>query len=223
MQTKPKALLLISGGIDSPVAGKLALEKGYPLEAIHFSQEPFTDDSAELKSLALCKKLGLKEMIVVEAGEELKEIVDNTYREYYFILMKRFMMKVSEKIAEQHNCKYLITGESFGQVSSQTLSNLNTINQSTKIEILRPLLFMNKQEIINLSTKYGFFDTSKGPEMCDALATGKPKTRSEETDVEKQEEHCEMEKLVEKAVKKIRVESTAKEIKTKNKIIELCK
>jgi thiamine biosynthesis protein ThiI len=223
MQTKPKALLLISGGIDSPVAGKLALEKGYDLEAIHFSQEPFTDDSPKIKSLLLCKLLGLKEMIVVNCGEELKEIADNSYREYYFILMKRFMLKVSEKIAEQKKCEYLITGESLGQVSSQTLSNLNTINQSTKMEILRPLLFMNKQEIINLSTKHGYFNTSKGPEMCDALATGKPKTRSEETEVKKQEEHCEMEKLVQNAVKKIRIENTAKEIKTTNKIIELCK
>ena len=221
MQTKPKALLLISGGIDSPVAGKM-IEDKFDLLAIHFSQEPFTDNSAELKSLLLCKKLGLKEMIVIDAGEVLKEIADKTYREYYFILMKRFMMKVSEKIAEKNGYDYLITGESLGQVSSQTLSNLNTINQSTKIEILRPVMFFSKQEIIDKSRTFGFFETSQGPEMCDALATGSPKTRSSLDKVVEQETHCGMDNLVEKALSKIRLESTEKEIKLHDKIINLC-
>jgi thiamine biosynthesis protein ThiI len=218
-----KAILLISGGIDSPVAGKLALEKDYSLEAIHFSQQPFTDDSPEQKSLALCKLLGLKEMIVVDAGEYFKEISEKSYREYYFVLMKRFMMKVSERIAGQRGAKYLITGESLGQVSSQTVSNLNTINQATKIEILRPLLFMNKQEIIDLSKKYGYYEASKGPEMCDALAGKEAKTKSTLTDVTKQEEHCKMSELVEKAIRRIRIESTNKEIKLPKQVIKMCK
>ncbi|MFA6268274.1 MAG: hypothetical protein WCW13_00240 [archaeon] len=222
-KNKTKALLLISGGIDSPVAGKLAQEKGLDLVAIHFSQEPFTDNSAEIKSLLLCKQLGLAEMIVVKAGTALKEISDKTYHELYFILMKRFMMRVSEKIAKQNNCEFLITGESIGQVSSQTLSNLNTINQATKIEILRPVLFMNKQEIIDKSIEYGFFDTSKGPEMCDALANGSPKTKSTVKDVETQEERCEMNKLVADAALNIRVESTQKEIKLPEQIKGVCK
>ena len=211
---KAKALLLISGGIDSPVAGKIAQRHGFELEAIHFSQQPFTDDTPEKKSLALCKKLSIPEMIVVEAGEELKEIADKTFREYYFVLMKRFMMKVSEKIAEQHGCRFLVTGESMGQVSSQTASNLNSINSATKIEILRPLLFMNKQEITDVSVKEGFFDTSKGPEMCDALASGSPKTITTIEDVLREEEKCGMEALAERAAKKTRIEKTkdAKEV-----------
>jgi len=221
--SKPTALLLISGGIDSPVAGKLALAKEYELEAIHFSQEPFTDDSAEIKSLLLCKMLGLKEMIVVNAGEMLKEIADNSYREYYFILMKRFMMRVAEEIAKQRKVKYLITGESLGQVSSQTLSNLNNINQSTEIEILRPVLFMNKQEIIDKSREYNYFEASKGPEMCDALASGNAKTKSVLEDILKQEEHCKMSELVKKALGKIRIESTAREIELPKQIVGACK
>ncbi|MFA6064607.1 MAG: hypothetical protein WCW44_01235 [archaeon] len=221
MQPKPKALMLISGGIDSPVAGKLTQDK-FDLVAIHFSQEPFTDNSAELKSLLLCKKLGLKEMIVVDGGELFKEIADKSYREYYFILMKRFMMKVSEKLAQQKGCEYLITGESLGQVSSQTLSNLNTINQSTKMEILRPVMFFSKQEIIDKSREFGFFETSQGPEMCDALASGSPKTRSSIDKVVEQEVHCDMDKLIELALTKIRIESTEKEVKLNNKIINLC-
>jgi len=205
---KQKALLLISGGIDSPVAGKIAQEKGFELEAIHFSQQPFTDDTPERKSLALAKKLGLKEIIVVNAGEELKKIADTTFREYYFVLMKRFMMMTSEKIAKQRNCSFLVTGESLGQVSSQTMTNLDTINRSTKIEILRPLLFMNKQEIVDISMAEGFYTISKGPEMCDALASGKPRTMATIEEITREEEKCKMGLLVESAAKKLKVEST---------------
>jgi thiamine biosynthesis protein ThiI len=221
MQNK-KALLLISGGIDSPVAGKLAQEKGYKISAIHFSQEPFTDNTPKLKSLLLCNKLGIKEMIIVEAGEELKEIADKTYSEYYFILLKRFMLKTAEKIAKENGTDYLITGESLGQVSSQTLSNLNTINLSTKIEILRPVLFMKKQQIIDLSIKYGFFEASKGKEMCDALASGQPKTRSEETQILAEEKKCKMDELVKRAVKKQRIEKSKEKI-TLPESVNTCK
>lgn len=213
-----KALLLMSGGIDSPVAGKLAIENGYKIYAIHFSQEPFTDSTPKLKSIALCKLLGLKEIIIVNAGEEFKEIADNSYREYYFILIKRFMMKVSELIAEEKKIDYLITGESIGQVSSQTLSNLNTINQSTKIEILRPVLFKNKQEIIDLSKKYEYFETSKGPEMCDTLASGNPRTQSTIEQILKEEEKCNMNQLVKRTLRKITIEKTNQEITFSKKL-----
>jgi thiamine biosynthesis protein ThiI len=222
MKENKKALLLVSGGIDSPVAGKLAIEKGYELTAIHFSQEPFTDSTPRLKSIALCKLLGLKEMIVINAGEEFKEIADKSYREYYFILIKRFMMKVAEKVAEEKGINYLITGESMGQVSSQTLSNLNTINQSTKIEILRPVLFMNKQEIINLSKNYNYFETSKGPEMCDALASGSPRTQSTIEQIAAEEEKCKMNELVQTASKKVTIEETNQKIELPQSV-NICK
>ncbi len=203
---KQKALLLLSGGIDSPVAGLFAKQKGFDLEAIHFSQEPFTDNTPEKKSLASAKKLGLKEMIVVNIGQELKTITDVTYREYYFILMKRLMIKISEKIAEKKGISFLITGESMGQVSSQTLSNLNNINNSVKIEILRPLIFMNKQEIVDESIKQGFFEISKGREMCDVLASGKPKTISKINKVLVEEKKCKMDLLVKSSLKNVRIE-----------------
>ncbi len=202
---KEKALLLISGGIDSPIAGLIAKEK-YDLCAIHFSQTPFTDDTPEKKSIASVKKLGITELIIIEAGEELKEIADKTFREYYFVLMKRLFVKVSERIAHKNKIKFLITGESLGQVSSQTLSNLNTINLATKGEILRPLLFLDKQTIIDMSKEKGFYDISTGPEMCDALATGKPKTLTKIEKVLEEERKCEMENLVSNAIKKIRIE-----------------
>jgi len=201
---KERALLLISGGIDSPVAGIIAKENGFEISAIHFSQVPFTDDTPKKKSIASAKKLGLTELIVVEAGDELKKIADTTYREYYFVLMKRFFIKVSAKVAKKNKIKFLLTGESLGQVSSQTMSNLNTINLASKIEILRPLLFLDKQDIIDISKKEGFYDISTGKEMCDALASGKPKTITHIAEVINEEKKCQMDKLVESALKKIK-------------------
>jgi tRNA uracil 4-sulfurtransferase len=200
-----KALLLLSGGIDSPVAGELFKNK-LELIAIHFSQEPFTDSSPEKKSLKAGKKLGLEELIVVEAGNELQAIADTSYREYYFVLMKIFFMKVSEKIAIKKGINFLITGESLGQVSSQTLSNLQSINSSVKIEILRPLLFLEKQEIIDISKKKELYEISCGKEMCDALASGKPKTKTKKEKVEREMKKCKMNELVKSALKKIRIE-----------------
>ena len=199
-----KALLLLSGGIDSPVAGLVAKEK-FDLSAIHFSQEPFTDSSPEEKSLAAAKKLGLAELIVVEAGKELQFIADNSYREYYFVLMKIFFIKASEAIAKQKEINYLVTGESLGQVSSQTMNNLETINSQVEIEILRPLMFLEKQEIVDISKKEGFFAASCGKEMCDALASGKPKTKTKLAKVAKEMIKCKMDELVIEAIKKIRI------------------
>ncbi|HNV01427.1 MAG TPA: hypothetical protein PKK60_03295 [archaeon] len=202
---KQKALILISGGFDSPVAGKL-LENKFDLTAIHFSQQPFTDNTAEEKSKKICKLLGIKKLIIIDAGETLHEIAKNSYSEFYFLLMKRYFMQVSEKIAEKEKCEYLITGESLGQVSSQTASNLMNINLSTKIEILRPVFFYNKQEIIDKSKEFGFYEISKGPETCDVLAHGKVKTKSKIIEITREEEKCKMEEKIKKSIKKIRIE-----------------
>ena len=134
-----------------------------------------------------------------------KGSADNTFREYYFVLMKIFFMKASEAIAKQRGVNYLITGESLGQVSSQTMSNLQTINSQVEIEILRPLMFLEKQEIIDISIKEGFFAASCGKEMCDALASGKPKTKTKLEKVLKEMEKCDMYEQVKEAIKKIRI------------------
>ncbi len=202
---KEKALLLISGGFDSPVAGKLLSDK-FNLMAIHFSQTPFTSNTAEEKSKKICKLLEIKKLIVVDAGESLKEIAENTYPEYYFLLMKRYFMRLSEIIAENEKCKYLITGESLGQVSSQTASNLMNINIATKIEILRPVMFYSKQEIINLSKKFGYYEISKGPETCDVLAHGKVKTKSKLSEIEREETKCNIKEKIKNSLNKIRIE-----------------
>ena len=114
-------------------------------------------------------------------------------------------MKVSEKLANEKNINYLITGESLGQVSSQTLSNLNSINSQVEIEILRPLLFFQKQEIIDISVKENLYAASCGKEMCDALASGKPKTKTKIEKVLIEMNKCNMNKLITTALTKTRI------------------
>ncbi|MBW3023223.1 7-cyano-7-deazaguanine synthase, partial [Candidatus Woesearchaeota archaeon] len=143
-----KALLLLSGGIDSPVAAYIMKEKGVEIIALHFSLEPFTDDLPERKSKQLCKKLGIKKMYVVKQGDIHAEIVDKCEHRYYYVISRRLMWRVAEKIAEKENCDFLITGENLGQVGSQTLDNMGVVDNAVKMKILRPLLTYDKNEII---------------------------------------------------------------------------
>jgi len=173
-----KALLLLSGGIDSPVAGHLLQKRGFEVIAVHFSLEPFTNNEPELKSRKLAKTLGFKKFFLINISKELKKIVDKCDRKYYFILMKRLMFRKAEALARRERCQSLITGESLGQVSSQTLENLYAIDCAVKIPVLRPLIAMDKQDIIRIAEKIRTFETSKGREMCDVLGPDKPSTRA---------------------------------------------
>ncbi|MDO8627980.1 MAG: 7-cyano-7-deazaguanine synthase, partial [Candidatus Diapherotrites archaeon] len=166
---KNKGILLLSGGFDSVVAGWLAIQQGSELVALHFSLEPLTDNNPELKSRKLAEKIGIKEFHVVKIGKVLEEFVKNSNHKYYFVFMKRLMLRFAEILAEKVGAEFILTGENLGQVSSQTLSNLSTIDKVTKFPVLRPLLSFEKQEIIDLAKKIGTHDISLGPEMCDIL------------------------------------------------------
>lgn len=171
------ALLLISGGFDSAVAGYLMQQRGIEITAVNFSYEPFTDNSPELKSKELSRILGFKKFLVVNISKECEKIAKKCNHKLYFVLSKRLMLKKAEEIAKKENCKFLITGENLGQVSSQTLSNLRSITDAVKMQVLRPLLTYEKNEIINLAIKIGTYETSKGPEVCDVLGPKHPATR----------------------------------------------
>ncbi len=175
---RKRALLLLSGGIDSPVAGRLLLDAGFELEAVHYSLEPFTDDSPEVKSRALAEKLGLHRMFVVPAGPLFAELTRACAHPLYFVLSKRFMVRAASALAERLDCPFLATGENLGQVSSQTLTNLATIDAAAARPVLRPLVTFDKLEIVRLAERFGTFETSKGPEMCDALGPDRPATAS---------------------------------------------
>lgn len=193
---RDKALCLISGGYDSPVAAYLMKNK-FELAAVHFSIEPFTDNKPEIKTRKLCKILGIRKLYVVKAGRIFAELVKKCDHRYYYVLSKRLMYKIAEGIAKKEKCKYLVTGEALGQVSSQTLDNLAVIDKAAKIIALRPLLAYNKEEIINIAKDIGTYETSTGPEVCDRLGPKNPKTRCDEKRIKKEEKKAGINKLVE--------------------------
>lgn len=180
--------MLLSGGIDSPVAAWMVKRLEVELIALHFSNEKFAGKEPEEKARRIAEYLGIKEFITIDASEDLEKIATRCNRKYYFVLMKRYMLRKAEEIAKQKGCQFIVTGESLGQVSSQTLSNLISITKSVSISIIRPLLALDKQEIIDLARKIGTFEISKGPEVCDLLGPKHPATRSRHEDLLKEEE-----------------------------------
>ena len=181
-----KCMLLLSGGIDSPVAGWILKKSGLHISAVHFSFEPLTDNEPEVKSRTLAKKLDIP-LEVVNIAKELKQIADKCEKKYYFVLMKRLMMRKAEALAKKQGCSVLVTGENLGQVSSQTLENLEAIDPATQLPVLRPLISMDKQEIVSIAEKIGTFETSKGREVCDVLGPDHPSTKARLADILEQE------------------------------------
>lgn len=121
-------LLLLSGGFDSPVAGHLVLSSGRTLHAVHFTMEPFSDDASAHKARRLARMLGLSRLTIVALGEELAEFTRRCDHRVYFVLLKRLMFRIAEAIARRNGATFLVTGENLGQVSSQTLANLASID-----------------------------------------------------------------------------------------------
>ena len=182
-----KGILLISGGFDSAVAGYLLKDK-LDLIGLDFSYEPFTDNLPELKSRKNCDVLGIKRFISINMGKELEIISKKSKHKYYFILSKRLMFKKAEELAKKEKANFIITGESLGQVSSQTMENLYCIDKAVDILVLRPLIGFDKNEIIDIAKKIGTYDISVGPEVCDVLGPKHPITKGRIEEVEREEE-----------------------------------
>ncbi|MDD4187936.1 MAG: tRNA 4-thiouridine(8) synthase ThiI [Bacilli bacterium] len=162
--TLGKGMLMLSGGIDSPVAGYLAMKRGIRLECIYFESPPHTSEAAKNKVLALAKELsaysGYLKVHVVNFTEVQETIYKNIPHDYMITIMRRIMYRISEKLATKNNAKALINGESVGQVASQTLTSMAVINEVVKIPVLRPLACFDKSEIITLSKKIQTYDIS---------------------------------------------------------------
>ncbi|MEK6986120.1 MAG: hypothetical protein AABX89_07045 [Candidatus Thermoplasmatota archaeon] len=174
-----KAVLLLSGGFDSPVAARMLLRQGVELEALHGSFEPVTDDASVRKSIALARVLGLRRLWVAKIGEHLGRVPhDREAHRYYFLLQKRLLYRLADKLADQVGADLLATGENLAQVSSQTLSNLVTLEAAARRPIVRPLLGLDKQDILRLAKEWGTHDISVGPELCDLLGPRYPATTS---------------------------------------------
>jgi tRNA uracil 4-sulfurtransferase len=175
-----KAVLLLSGGIDSPVAGRMLQRQGIELEALHASLEPITDDASVHKARTLAAQLGLTRLHVAKIGDALARIPrDRDAHKYYFVMQKRLLYRLADQLADQVGADVLCTGENMGQVSSQTLKNLATLEQAARRPVLRPLLGLDKTDIIRLAKAWGSYETSLGPELCDLLGPIKPATLSD--------------------------------------------
>lgn len=207
-----RVLVLVSGGLDSPVAARMLQENGHEVGAIHFSQEPFTDDGPERKSVACCRHLGIDELWVSQSGEGFSQLAKACNHAYYFVLSKRFMLRTAAKIAQREGYDAIATGESLGQVSSQTLQNLTCVHEPVDVPVLTPLLALDKNEIVQLAQELDTFEMSTGPEMCDALGPDHPVTWAQLGRVEEEEEKVDVEAMVEAAVEattKRRIEAVA--------------
>ncbi len=201
-----KGLLLLSGGIDSPVAGLLMKNLGVRVIGVHFHTQPFTKEDTVEKSAALARITGLEKLYVVPIGEQSAEIVKKCNHKYYFILTRRLMWRVAEALARKEGCDFLITGENLGQVSSQTLHSIAATDNAVKTLIARPLLTNDKSETVALAKKLGTYDASIGPEMCCALGPKHPVTRASIKYVEREEAKLNISAMVEAALRAAELE-----------------
>ena len=201
-----RAQVLISGGIDSPVAAYMMAKRGVELNAVHFASPPYTSPRAEQKVMKLLKKVscysGAIRVGVVPFTEIQELIGEKCQEEYFTLIMRRFMMRIAERLARKRNCLALVTGESVGQVASQTMHALAVTDAVVNMPVFRPVIGMDKEEIIRISRKIDTFTTSIEPyeDCCTVFTPKHPRTRPAIAAVEEAESMLNIEELVEKAV-----------------------
>lgn len=201
-----KAMLLLSGGIDSPVAGYMMAKRGVHIAAIHYVSPPYTSDRALLKVETLCQKLtdycGGIAFFCVPFTEIQEAIKDNCPEEFFTIIMRRIMMEIAQRISKKDNCLALITGESVGQVASQTMAAMTCTDAVCRIPVFRPCVGMDKTEIIEIARKIDTFETSIEPyeDCCTVFTPRHPKVKPRLEDIEKAQAKFDFEPLIQKAV-----------------------
>ncbi len=204
--TSGKAAVLISGGIDSPVAAYLMAKRGLSLFAIHFASPPYTSVRAEEKVKTLLSKVarysGTIKLAIVPFTEIQEEIGKHCPEDYFTLIMRRMMMRISARVAAENGCLALITGESLGQVASQTLPALAVTDEVSELTVLRPLIGMDKEEIILISRKIDAFETSILPyeDCCTVFTPRHPHTKPKKGQCEAAEKYLDAEPLIERAI-----------------------
>lgn len=205
--TGGRATLLLSGGIDSPVAGYMMAKRGIEISAVHFASPPYTSERAKQKVITLGEKIlpytGRIRLFVVPFTKLQELIRDKCPEEYFTIMMRRVMMRIAEEIALSEGAGGLITGESVGQVASQTLQALACTDMVTKIPVLRPLIGMDKEEIVRISRKIDTFETSILPyeDCCTVFTPKHPKTKPYMEVVERMEQEMNIpEEMIKEAI-----------------------
>lgn len=225
--TAGKSLLLLSGGIDSPVAGYLAMKRGVQIEAIHFHSPPFTSDRAKQKVFDLSKKLtkyGHKINIHLVPFTKLQQaIFEAIPSSYGMTVMRRFMLRIAERICAERGILSITTGENLGQVASQTMESMHVINEVTNYPILRPLITMDKEEIIDISKIIDTFTISIRPyeDCCTIFVPKAPKTRPNKEKVHQYEEKRDFTELVNEAIAGIEVIQITDESDKVNEFVDL--
>ena len=204
--TAGKASILISGGIDSPVAAYMMAKRGLMLNAIHFASPPYTSPQSEEKVHNLLRKVSRYSgnicLLTVGFTEIQEEIRDKCPEELFTLIMRRFMMRIAQRIAEKEDSKALITDESLGQVASQTLNALACTDAVVGMPVFRPLIGLDKDEIIKVSRKIDTFEISIEPyeDCCTVFTPKHPKTRPQISIIETAEQALDMEGLIERAL-----------------------
>lgn len=207
-----KAAVLMSGGIDSPVAAYMMAKRGLQLTAIHFAAPPYTSMKAEMKVRDLVKKVseyaGRIYFAVVPFTEIQEKIKDECPEELFTLIMRRLMMEIATRIANNDDCHALITGESLGQVASQTMLALAVTDEATPLPVFRPCIGMDKQEIIAIARQIDTFETSILPyeDCCTVFTPRHPRTRPTVEQVKEAQALVEWEELIQKAVAETKFE-----------------
>ena len=197
-----RLISLISGGIDSPVAAYRMMQRGCRLIFVHFHSAPYLDNTSQVKVRQLITTLTrhqfLSRLYLVPFGEIQRQIVASVARPLRVILYRRMMLRIAEAIARKEKAKALVTGESLGQVASQTLDNMVVVQQAARLPVLRPLVGMDKQEIIDQARRIGTFDISSIPDQdcCQLFVPKHPATKARFADVEDDESKFAIDDLV---------------------------
>ncbi|WP_172371129.1 tRNA uracil 4-sulfurtransferase ThiI [Sporosarcina jiandibaonis] len=206
-----KSLLMLSGGIDSPVAGYLLMKRGVAIDAIHFESPPFTSELAKQKVIDLAEKLssfGASVKLHVIPFTELQQLIVGKIPDGELMTTtRRIMMQIADRVRVETDALGIISGESLGQVASQTLDSLTAINAVTSTPVLRPLISFDKLEIIDLATKIGTYDISIRPyeDCCTIFTPAKPKTKPKLERVKHYESFVDFEPLLEEVIKKRKI------------------
>ena len=201
-----KGLLLLSGGIDSPVAGYMIAKRGVRLDAIHFESFPYTSERAREKVLELAKIVSEYAsdiyVHVVSLTHIQEELVKACEEDYFTLLLRRYMMTIAERVAKDKGCAALITGESLGQVASQTMQALGVTDNAVNMPVFRPCIGMDKEEIVSVARKIGTFETSIQPyeDCCTVFTPKHPRTKPDLEKVLIQENKLDFHALVEEAL-----------------------
>jgi thiamine biosynthesis protein ThiI len=195
-----KLLALISGGIDSPVAAHLMRSRGHRVDCVHFDNRPFTDDKQYNKAIELVKLLhelhgGDMKLYVAPNGDAMIAIAERAPRRYGCVLCRRMMLRVASMIAHKYGYEGLVTGESLGQVASQTLENIRVEEGASSSPVIRPLIGLDKTEIMEIARETGTYDISISPGLCCTITPDTPATKAKSSEIEKAEKKCNVQNL----------------------------